>query len=154
VTLQRGAIGICVAASLGLGAPVRVVAAPVVIEATVEDESGRSLKDAWVWVVWDRGAPFRFEEGSRRILNPKGHTGSDGALSIEVPAGFFGEDDLLALAWQQKGEGGRSHFTALHRVESGERLNFRLRDIGTQADVGRLVAPAPREDGAPPQGGS
>lgn len=116
-----------------------------VVEARVQTEDGRPLAEAWVWVVWDRGAPVRFEPGRRRVLNPKGWTGSDGRLKIEIPAGFFGPGEPLALAWEQKQEG-RSHLTALHRLDDGERLVFRLGEAGPEADFGRLIAPEPRPE--------
>jgi len=126
--------------------PVVAAAGPApVIEARVQRPNGEALEDAWVWVVWDRGAPFRFDEDHRRVLNPRGHTGPDGRLQIEVPGGFFGGADPLALAWEEK-SGGKSHFTALHRGEDGKRLSFRLEELGARADFGRLIAPEPRPD--------
>jgi hypothetical protein len=131
--------------ALGGGALAAHAAPGAVVEARVLARDGEPLQDAWVWVVWDRGTPFRFEEGSRRVTNPKGHTGSDGRLRIEIPAGFFDPGDRLALAWEEKQQG-RSHFTALHRARDGERLSFRLQDTGPAVDLGRLIAPEPRPD--------
>jgi hypothetical protein len=117
----------------------------LVIEASVRGQDGKPLEDAWVWVVWDRGAPFRFEGDRRRVLNPKGRTGSDGRVRIEVARGFFAPGDPLALAWEED-RGGRSRFTALHRSEDGKRLSFRLEELGARVDFGRLIAPEPRPD--------
>ena len=134
---------VVLAAALGCAATSGAETAAV-LTGRVEREDGSALREEWVWVVWDKGAPFRFEEGSRRVLNPKARTGSDGGLRIEVPAGFFGPGDALALAWEEQG-GGRSHFTALHSAD-GERLGFELDELGRETDFGRLIAPAPRPD--------
>ena len=113
----------------------------VVLQAHIQSEDGGPLRDTWVWVVWERGAPFRFAEGTRRVLNPKARTDAGGRLRLEVPSGFFEERERLALAWQEE-RGERSHFTALHR-EDGERLDFSLGELDSAADFGRLIAPDP-----------